>query len=151
MPKSLKIGPTSHSMNSWRKTFGNPLLMAATWCMVTGIMGMPSLLAFRSNNRKIWMSPNFGLSDAACCIVPFAFLAKGRSCIVFVSTSLFLPARGVGNWMRSRITSSSIPLLRLDRIYIRGFTVKRAKMHFGAPWSKISDHAALSVHLTSLP
>jgi endonuclease/exonuclease/phosphatase family metal-dependent hydrolase len=43
---------------------------------------------------------------------------------------------------------SKRPLLRLDRIYVRGFTVERAEMHSGAPWSKISDHAALSAHLT---
>jgi endonuclease/exonuclease/phosphatase family metal-dependent hydrolase len=42
---------------------------------------------------------------------------------------------------------SKRPLLRLDRIYVRGFTVELAEMHSGAPWSKISDHAALSAHL----
>jgi endonuclease/exonuclease/phosphatase family metal-dependent hydrolase len=42
---------------------------------------------------------------------------------------------------------SKRPLLRLDRIYVRGFTVASAEMHSGAPWSKISDHAALSAHL----
>ncbi len=39
------------------------------------------------------------------------------------------------------------PMLRLDRIYVRGFSVKQAKVHAGKPWSKISDHAALSAHL----
>jgi endonuclease/exonuclease/phosphatase family metal-dependent hydrolase len=39
------------------------------------------------------------------------------------------------------------PVLRLDRIYVRGFSVVHAEMHFGAPWSKISDHAALSAQL----
>ena len=39
------------------------------------------------------------------------------------------------------------PMLRLDRIYVRGFSVSHAKIHSGAPWSKISDHAALSAHL----
>ena len=39
------------------------------------------------------------------------------------------------------------PVLRLDRIYVRGFSVKQAKVHAGKPWSKISDHAALSAHL----
>ncbi len=39
------------------------------------------------------------------------------------------------------------PILRLDRIYVRGLTVKQAKVHSGKPWSKISDHAALSAHL----
>jgi endonuclease/exonuclease/phosphatase family metal-dependent hydrolase len=39
------------------------------------------------------------------------------------------------------------PVLKLDRIYVRGFTVERAEIHSGAPWSKLSDHAALSAHL----
>jgi len=39
------------------------------------------------------------------------------------------------------------PVLRLDRIYVRGFSVSHAEIHSGAPWSKISDHAALSAHL----
>jgi len=39
-------------------------------------------------------------------------------------------------------------MFRLDRIYVRGFAVKRTEVHFGQPWSKISDHAALSAHLT---
>ncbi len=39
------------------------------------------------------------------------------------------------------------PVLRLDRIYARGFAVKQAKVHSGAPWSRISDHAALSALL----
>jgi endonuclease/exonuclease/phosphatase family metal-dependent hydrolase len=42
---------------------------------------------------------------------------------------------------------SKRPLLRLDRIYVRGFTVELAEMHSGVPWSKISDHAALSANL----
>lgn len=39
------------------------------------------------------------------------------------------------------------PILKLDRIYVRGFTVEEAEVHSGAPWSKLSDHAALSAHL----
>jgi len=39
------------------------------------------------------------------------------------------------------------PVLKLDRIYVRGFSVARAEVHSGGPWSKISDHAALSAHL----
>jgi endonuclease/exonuclease/phosphatase family metal-dependent hydrolase len=37
-----------------------------------------------------------------------------------------------------------LPLLHLDRIYVRGFRVRRANVHHGYPWSRISDHAALS-------
>ena len=43
---------------------------------------------------------------------------------------------------------AAMPMFRLDRIYVRGFAVKRTEVHFGQPWSKISDHAALSAHLT---
>jgi len=42
---------------------------------------------------------------------------------------------------------SKRPLLRLDRIYVRGFSVEQAEIGSGAPWSRISDHAALSAHL----
>jgi endonuclease/exonuclease/phosphatase family metal-dependent hydrolase len=44
-----------------------------------------------------------------------------------------------------------MPMLRLDRIYIRGFEVASADVHCGRPWSKISDHAALSAQLAPLP
>jgi endonuclease/exonuclease/phosphatase family metal-dependent hydrolase len=40
------------------------------------------------------------------------------------------------------------PFFRLDRIYVRGFEVESAEVHFGEPWSNISDHAALSARLT---
>jgi len=43
---------------------------------------------------------------------------------------------------------SSMPMLRLDRIYFRGLKVKSAHVHHGRPWSRISDHAALSATMT---
>lgn len=43
------------------------------------------------------------------------------------------------------------PLLRLDRIYVRGFTVEAPVVHLGEPWSHISDHAALSTYLVPIP
>jgi endonuclease/exonuclease/phosphatase family metal-dependent hydrolase len=42
---------------------------------------------------------------------------------------------------------AAMPMFRLDRIYVRGFAVQRTEVHHGQPWSKISDHAALSAHL----
>lgn len=39
------------------------------------------------------------------------------------------------------------PLLTLDRIYVRGFEVTGALVHAGVPWSRISDHAALTAEL----
>jgi endonuclease/exonuclease/phosphatase family metal-dependent hydrolase len=47
----------------------------------------------------------------------------------------------------ARSYPSRLPLLRLDRIYVRGFEVRHASVHHGHPWSRISDHALLSAHL----
>jgi endonuclease/exonuclease/phosphatase family metal-dependent hydrolase len=41
-----------------------------------------------------------------------------------------------------------MPLFRLDRIYTRGFTVQKSRVH--DDWQKLSDHAALSAHLSLL-
>ena len=46
-----------------------------------------------------------------------------------------------------RTFPSAMPLLRLDRIYVRGFSVVRAQVHRGAPWSRLSDHLAVSAEL----
>ena len=43
---------------------------------------------------------------------------------------------------------AKMPVLRLDRIYVRGFSVHDPVIHFGDPWSKLSDHAALSAQLS---
>ena len=47
----------------------------------------------------------------------------------------------------ARSFPSGFPLLRLDRIYTRGFEVRHTEVHHGMPWSRISDHAALSAEL----
>jgi endonuclease/exonuclease/phosphatase family metal-dependent hydrolase len=41
-----------------------------------------------------------------------------------------------------------MPLLRLDRIYVRGFDIRIAHAHHGRAWSRVSDHIALSALLT---
>ena len=46
-----------------------------------------------------------------------------------------------------RTFPSLLPILRLDRIYVRGFRVVRSEVHRGAPWSMLSDHLALSAEL----
>lgn len=52
-----------------------------------------------------------------------------------------------GRGRPARSYPSTLPLFRLDRIYVRGFTVHRAEVHAGLPWSRISDHAALTADL----
>ena len=46
-----------------------------------------------------------------------------------------------------RTFPSLLPLLQLDRIYVRGFRVLGSRVHGGAPWSLLSDHLAVSAEL----
>jgi len=48
----------------------------------------------------------------------------------------------------ARSFPSWLPILRLDRIYMRGFQVKHAEVHSGANFLRVSDHAILSATLT---
>ena len=51
------------------------------------------------------------------------------------------------HWGRpARSFPSAVPLLRLDRIDVRGFQVGRTETHRSS-WARLSDHAALSAHL----
>jgi endonuclease/exonuclease/phosphatase family metal-dependent hydrolase len=56
-------------------------------------------------------------------------------------------AFGAGRGRPARSFPSALPVFRLDRIYVRGFRVRQAKVHFGEPWARISDHAALTADL----
>ncbi|QDX81975.1 hypothetical protein B9N43_12390 [Denitratisoma sp. DHT3] len=47
----------------------------------------------------------------------------------------------------ARSYPAHLPLLCLDRIYVRGLGVATTEVHQGPPWSGISDHAALSASL----
>jgi len=50
----------------------------------------------------------------------------------------------------ARSFPSRLPVLRLDRIYVRGFDVLHSSVHFGGDWLRLSDHAALSAQLKNL-
>lgn len=47
----------------------------------------------------------------------------------------------------ARSFPASLPLFRLDRIYVRGFSVLHSDVHAGGAWQRLSDHAALSTKL----
>ena len=47
----------------------------------------------------------------------------------------------------ARTFPSVQPLIRLDRVYVRGFTVTDAAVLSGTPWNRLSDHLALKVGL----
>jgi endonuclease/exonuclease/phosphatase family metal-dependent hydrolase len=50
----------------------------------------------------------------------------------------------------ARTYPSVMPILRLDRIYVRGFRVTASQVHRGKPWSMLSDHLAVSADLQRL-
>lgn len=48
----------------------------------------------------------------------------------------------------ARSFPARMPILRLDRIYVRGFNIQSVDVHRGREWAKLSDHAPLAAHLT---
>jgi endonuclease/exonuclease/phosphatase family metal-dependent hydrolase len=48
----------------------------------------------------------------------------------------------------ARSFPAALPVLQLDRIYVRGFDISQARVHHGQPWARISDHAALTATLS---
>jgi endonuclease/exonuclease/phosphatase family metal-dependent hydrolase len=50
----------------------------------------------------------------------------------------------------ARSYPSRVPLFRLDRIYVRGFSVQHCDVHIGGKWQRLSDHAALSAQLKKI-
>jgi endonuclease/exonuclease/phosphatase family metal-dependent hydrolase len=50
----------------------------------------------------------------------------------------------------ARSYPSRVPLFRMDRIYVRGFSVQHCDVHTGGKWQRLSDHAALSAQLKKL-
>jgi endonuclease/exonuclease/phosphatase family metal-dependent hydrolase len=47
----------------------------------------------------------------------------------------------------ARTFPAVLPLMTLDRIYVRGFQVRSARVHHGRAWARVSDHAALTATL----
>jgi endonuclease/exonuclease/phosphatase family metal-dependent hydrolase len=48
----------------------------------------------------------------------------------------------------ARSYPSQMPVLTLDRIYVRDFSVDAVERHVGGPWAKLSDHVALAARLS---
>jgi len=51
----------------------------------------------------------------------------------------------------ARTFPSSLPVFRLDRIYIRGFDVRHAEVRHGLSWARLSDHAPIVASLALRP
>ena len=50
----------------------------------------------------------------------------------------------------ARSFPAALPVFHLDRIYVRGFSVKQARVHHGSVWARVSDHAALTSTIVRL-
>ncbi len=50
----------------------------------------------------------------------------------------------------ARSFPAALPMLSLDRIYVRGFSVETANVLHGLHWRRLSDHAALTAQLRPL-
>jgi endonuclease/exonuclease/phosphatase family metal-dependent hydrolase len=48
----------------------------------------------------------------------------------------------------ARSFPARLPLLTLDRIYVRDLQLESVERHVGSLWSKLSDHVALTARLT---
>jgi endonuclease/exonuclease/phosphatase family metal-dependent hydrolase len=57
-----------------------------------------------------------------------------------------LAGRGVRK-APARTFPAAMPLLQLDRVYVRGFVVNSAEVLFGASWGRLSDHAPIVAEL----
>lgn len=73
-----------------------------------------------------------------------------------------LSARSFGDYLRrlsgrglrkspARTFPSAMPVLQLDRIYVRGFEISHANVLHGGSWARLSDHAPIVAELTLLP
>ncbi len=69
-----------------------------------------------------------------------------------------MSSRSLGGYLRrlagrgprmspARTFPAAMPVLQLDRIYVRGFSVENAKVLHGASWARLSDHAPLVADL----
>lgn len=47
----------------------------------------------------------------------------------------------------ARTFPAAMPMLQLDRVYVRGFEVLTANVLFGASWARLSDHAPIVAEL----
>jgi endonuclease/exonuclease/phosphatase family metal-dependent hydrolase len=50
----------------------------------------------------------------------------------------------------ARSFPAALPMLSLDRIYVRGFSVAAAKVLHGEHWRRLSDHAVLTAQIHPL-
>jgi endonuclease/exonuclease/phosphatase family metal-dependent hydrolase len=70
-----------------------------------------------------------------------------------------LSSRSFGTYLRrlsgrgpkktpARTFPAAMPVLQLDRVYVRGFDVHSAQVLHGASWARLSDHAPIVAELS---
>lgn len=69
---------------------------------------------------------------------------RNEACAIMAHQMHLKEVFGMTHGQPARSFPCALPMFRLDRIYVRGLRVSATEVHSGRPWSKISDHAALS-------
>lgn len=70
---------------------------------------------------------------------------RGRACQILAPRLNLTEVFAANNdYQPTRSFPAALPLFRLDRIYVRGLKTIACAVHYGPPWSTLSDHAALS-------
>ncbi|WP_284155391.1 endonuclease/exonuclease/phosphatase family protein [Sulfuricystis multivorans] len=76
---------------------------------------------------------------------------RGRACEILaprLNLAEVFAAADPATRRPTRSFPAALPILRLDRIYVRGLAVEDCAVHHGPPWSMLSDHAALTARLS---
>lgn len=72
---------------------------------------------------------------------------RGRACdLLAPRLGLVEVFSGNGHTGPTRSFPATLPMFRLDRIYVRGLRTTACAVHHGPHWSRLSDHAALTAH-----
>lgn len=75
---------------------------------------------------------------------------RRRSCGYFGQELGLREVFGLAHGQPARSFPAFLPMLSLDRIYVRGFSVAAANVLHGQHWRRLSDHAALTAQLRPL-
>ena len=75
--------------------------------------------------------------------------AKGTEVSISTATQTSIRASRIAT--PARTFPAAFPLLRLDRVYVRGFKVASAQVLSGPAWRKLSDHAPILAELVFDP
>ncbi|MGI9024625.1 MAG: endonuclease/exonuclease/phosphatase family protein [Burkholderiaceae bacterium] len=144
--------------NDWRHRLGRRLVESlgvreVFSSMETSTERRSAALARRATGYVQMQGARIGDTIAA----PFTAKSAAKSAAksVAASTSAKVAAESAATSARiaapARTYPAGFPLLRLDRVYVRGFKIASAQVLTGPAWRKLSDHAPILAELVFDP